>query len=212
MIFTDEVLAASSKILADNRSEIDNRIHKQETITWSDSHLLSWTHSRCCHRFGHSARRVESKRIGAPTARVALPRWKYPRVAPETISLRGLPHQKWVSEQVSEWVLRPNSSCHFVRTLPDLLPPHDTNPGKREHRELPVNYVYKTFHKRSADGGNTIEILNEMFAILSLLFGEETENLWVRELRDLNACSSMSGLRIYVLESLKFRESKNKGS
>lgn len=210
MIFIDEMLAASSKILADNRSEIDNRMHKRETITWSDSHLLSWTHSHCCHTFGHSVRRVESKRIGALTAHVALPRWKYPRVAPKTISLHGLPHQKWVSEQVSEWVLRPNSSCHFVRTLPDLLPSDDTNPGKREHRELPNN-VYKTFHKRSAGGGNTaIEILNEMFATLSLLFVEETKNWW--ELRDLNACSSMSGLRIYVLESLKFRESKNKGS
>lgn len=93
--------------------------------------------------------------------------------------------------------------------LPDLLPPDDTNPEKREHRKLPVNYVYKTFHKRSA-GDNTIEILNEMFAVLSL-FIEEMRNLSVRESRDLNACSSMSGLRIYILESLKFRESKNKG-
>lgn len=62
-----------------------------------------------------------------------------------------------------------------------LIAPDDTSPGKREHRESPVNYVYKTFHKKSIDDRPTIEILNEMFAILSLLFVEEMKDLCERE-------------------------------
>lgn len=50
--------------------------------------------------------RAGSRRMRAPVvlgAHVALPWWKYPRVAPETIPLRGLPHQEWVSERTSKF-------------------------------------------------------------------------------------------------------------
>lgn len=52
------------------------------------------------------AGREWSRRMRAPVvlgARVALSRWKYPRVAPKTIPLRDLPHQEWASERASEF-------------------------------------------------------------------------------------------------------------
>lgn len=199
----------SSPTIADRKLTI--RYISTEIITWSDSHLPSWTN--CRHRFGHSARRERSKRIGAPTARVALPRWKYPRVVPETISLRDFTPpevSEWASELVSECCGRAHRTVSSGR-YPTYCPRR--HPGKREHREPPVNYVYKTFHKKSIDDRPTIKVLNEVFAILSLLFVEEMKDLWAWELRDLNVCwsLSMSRLRIYVLESLKFCKSKNKG-
>lgn len=52
---------------------------------------------------------------------------------------------------------------------------------RRKESKLPVNYVYKTFHKKSTDNGTTdLGFWRKYFCYIEyVLFVEETKNLWV---------------------------------
>lgn len=128
-------------MMIDAQRQITDASHIVRRLAWFVRHRRRFSN---LNRQREKSRRMRA--AAAPGARVALPRWKYSRVAPETIPFVVLPHQKWASKLASECLGRTHrviSPGHYPTTL---LPP-TTSTRKREHREPPVNYVYKAFHK-----------------------------------------------------------------